>query len=246
MISSDFLFFVEPQNITNGFATIDGQEASHITQVLRHKSGDRIYFTNGKGELFSGILQQVNKKNCTLQIEEKEEGWDKKEQVKYPVLCVGLIKKRQRLEFMIEKLIEIGISKLYLFQADRSERNRTNTNRLESIAVSAMKQSKRTVLPDIKVVNSLSVVIEEMDSEKDRLVLLDQFADQSGSDFLKKETHQLKKWWAVVGPEGGLTDKETNLCHNFDKNIATIHIGNARLRAETAAIVAATYLQKGE
>lgn len=243
MISSDFLFYVQPDSISDGLAVIEGQEASHIAQVLRHKQGDTLTFTNGKGEWFSGSLQQVSKKRCSVIIEEKHVGWDASEVDNYPVLCVGLMKKRQRLEFMIEKLIEIGVGAINLFHAGRSERSRTNTDRLQSVAQSAMKQSKRTVLPEIKIFDDLQDVLGQMNPQNDSLILLDQFAEVSGNDFLLNKTQQQKKRWAVIGPEGGLTEREISLCNDFE-DASTIHIGNARLRAETAAIVAATYLKK--
>ena len=222
--------------VTGDFEMIElrGDEVHHISKVLRHKSGDQIHFTNGAGKLFKVELIQVSGKSLVCkQIESKS----------YPnpyfssiSLAIGIMKQRDRLEFAIEKAVEIGVGRIILFNADRSERSNIKESRIQSIIEAAMKQSLQVYLPELVIARSVDEVLELNFGHP--LVAHEQVQEsQSMSQLTSKDPVVL-----FVGPEGGFSDREIDLLNQ--KSAAIIGLGDNRLRAETASLVFLTQIHQ--
>ena len=222
--------------VTGDFETIElrGDEVHHISKVLRHKTGDQIHFTNGTGTLFKVELTHVSGKSLTCKrIESKS----------YPnpyfssiSLALGIIKQRDRLEFAIEKAVEIGVGRIILFNADRSERSNIKESRIQSIIEAAMKQSLQVYLPELVVSGSLDEVLKQNFGRP--LVAHEQVQEsQSIGELITEKSVVL-----FVGPEGGFSEGEITL---FNRQSATvIGLGDNRLRAETASLVFLTQVHQ--
>ena len=219
-------FYAPPGQITPSYVILKGQEAQHASKVLRKSIGETIYVTDGRGTRYKGEIEHIGKHELRAVIREKQ-------LFKAPVsdveLCLGLIRKRDRLEFAAEKATELGVTRISLFRADYTEPFKVRTDRLESAVMSAMKQSLRVYLPKVEIFNSLDDVL---DRDLGRTVILQ--ADADGERVVTIHQNETKNLLMVIGPEGGLSDRERELLSGKKSHL--ISLGDYRLRAETAAI----------
>lgn len=218
--------FYSPANlITPKLLKLTGQEAKHATKVLRIRLGDQIHVTDGAGNLYLCNVSEIQKSNVICNILET-----KSEERKAPfiTLVVGLIKKRDRLEFAVEKSVELGVDEVIVFRGDHSEKGNVRLDRLESTVLSAMKQSMRVFLPKVKFAENLADAIES-NEEAGSLI----YADETIEKGLSKSILD-NKVMLVVGPEGGFSESERNLLKTNEG--IPYSLGEKRLRTETAAV----------
>ena len=132
-------------NIKNENITLEDQEAVHCSLVLRKKVGEIIQVIDGKGTLYKCGIDKMNKRSveCTILNSEFHEKFEN------ITIAVAPTKNRDRLEWMIEKLVEIGSDEIILMNTANTERTRTNFERLEKKIISAVKQSLRFYVPKV-------------------------------------------------------------------------------------------------
>ncbi len=213
---------------------LKGQESHHAVKVLRLREGDPVFATDGKGNLFSGIAKVISKDGVKAAIIETKYIPKPEPEIS---IALGNIKKRDRLEFAIEKAVELGVTKLTVFRADHSEKEKVRIDRLYSSAIEAMKQSLRVWLPEIEIKESMDQVLSDNAGEY-IVFVADENYDQTGS--VPRQIDSSGKRLFIVGPEGGFSERERTLIDRYDLN--RISLGKYRLRSETAVItIAALY-----
>tara|TARA_R100001143_G_C3361367_1_gene137096 strand:- start:32772 stop:33467 length:696 start_codon:yes stop_codon:yes gene_type:complete len=220
------LFYAVPNDIQPSGITIRDQEAVHIVKVLRFQPGDQLHVTDGVGNLYLCEIRDIQKTDVNLSI------LDKKSEIRstpFTTLCIGNIKKRDRLEFAAEKATELGVDRLIIFRGDHSQKDKIRKDRIQSTVLSAMKQSVRFFLPDIIFEDSLKKVLE-YHKEGDLLLM----ADETTDSILDNHRSEYPVFM-IVGPEGGFSKNERELLKNY--NAHRLSLGNKRLRTETAAII---------
>ena len=219
-------FYAHPEQISSSFITLKGQEALHASKVMRKKNGDTIYVTDGQGMRYEGEIEHIGKNKLRAAIKHRQ-------LFKAPVcdvdLCFGLIRKRDRLEFAAEKATELGVTRILLFRADHSEPFNVRLDRVEAAVISAMKQSLRVFLPNLMIFDSLDDVLKR---NLDKTLILQ--ADADGERNIDRHQNKIKNVLMVIGPEGGLSERECELLRV--KKARLISLGDYRLRAETAAV----------
>lgn len=218
----DNIFYALPENIKGGKLELTEQEARHAAKVLRFEVGDELFASDGKGNIYTTRITSITKSSVIADIQSKET--TPEPEIK-KVLGVGAIKKRDRLEFAIEKAVELDAWEICIFDADHSERSRLNEERLDAIVLSAFKQSKRRWLPEIVIKDSLDAVLEHY---RDHHLI---FAHVEETPVLPHPLEKNKNL-LLVGPEGGFSEREIELARK--KQAAFISLGKNRLRAETA------------
>lgn len=222
-------FYAPPSNVGTTHLKLTGQEATHASKVLRKSEGEEIYVTDGAGHRYRGSIVSSGKREVSVEIDEVLQFQKPKREI---VLALGVIKKRDRLEFAVEKAVELGISEIILFRADQSQSFNVRMDRVEASVLSAMKQSLRVFLPPVSMVDSIDEIADKPYGD---LCLL--YADPMGKTNEWKLPVSCKRLIAIVGPEGGLSGREKKL---LDGQAAVrLHLGDYRLRAETAAVVLA-------
>ena len=218
------IFYAPPSDFNAELTVeIQSQEALHISKVLRHKVGDIITVADGIGSHFEVEIIEISKKSVTGKITEK-----KSEDLPNfrKVMAFGVIKKRDRLEFALEKAVELGASEICLFNADHSERSNINEERLYTQIISAFKQCGSFWLPKLVVLNSLDEVYWHY--REAAFIMAHEEIDVSNQPKSLKSPQTI----LLVGPEGGFSNREVSL--NKEKNGEFISLGPLRLRAETA------------
>lgn len=221
------LFYAQPSGIQGNSIVIEGQESIHISKVLRHSEGDEILVTDGNGNEYKCKISNVKKRSVYLEVLSSQSYSKSDPQI---TLCMGIIKKRDRLEFAVEKAVELGVSKIVLFEGEHSQKGNVREDRLVSTAISAMKQSLRFYLPKVIVEQSIYDAISK-NAQNSTLILADETVEKSNPE----EKTQSGNYFVIVGPEGGFSSNEREIIQKFEPEYYSL--GEKRLRAETAAIV---------
>lgn len=214
-------------------AQLPADEAKHCLKILRHQVGDIIRITDGKGFFYDGEI--LNSKDATLKIIRKVK--DPNASLHALHIAVAPTKSGERTDWMIEKLIEFGIAEITFIDCDHSERTKINLERCERIAISAMKQSLKSVLPKINSLISFKKFME-MDHGNDGSKII-AHCDESG---IKNEIASLKllpKTICCIGPEGDFSKQEIILAR--EHQFVEVALGSSRLRTETAALAVGSY-----
>jgi 16S rRNA (uracil1498-N3)-methyltransferase len=205
-------------------------ESRHISKVLRKSSGDILHLTNGKGYFFEASLEVSNPKKCIAQIVKIE----KSDPLPYYLhLAVAPTKLNDRFEWFLEKATEIGVSEITPLICEHSERKHIKKERYEKIIQSAMKQSLKAHLPILNPAISFSDFLTTRDSEEVKLIA---HCEDSEKQSISTEVKPGKSILILIGPEGDFSKREIEQAKSL--KYTPIHLGNSRLRTETAAIVA--------
>jgi len=223
-------FYTPGNQVGKAHLKLTGQEAKHASKVLRKSVGEEIITTDGDGNRYVGIISSVKKNEVSAEIQEIYTF--KKPSVEV-ILALGLIKKRDRLEFAVEKAVELGVSSILLFRSDHSEPFNVRMDRINATVLSAMKQSLRVYLPGVEICESLDDLIQNRDKITNYI-----YADQHGDQHEYETPRGRQRLMVVVGPEGGLSNREEKLLKQADA--VRLCLGDYRLRTETAAVVLAS------
>lgn len=221
------IFYAPPEQIQAQTIELTGQEAIHASKALRYQRGDDITVVDGEGGWYEGKVSVISSESVQVAIHHTEQKPPLQPEV---VLAMGIIKKRDRLEFAVEKAVELGVQEIALFRGEHTVKQNVRMDRLDSIAVSAMKQSLQSWLPKIKMNSALGDVIEAMEAS----VFV--VADQQGKPIKKNDLYNdsNEHYTLIVGPEGGFSKRETELLKKAGGQ--GILLSKNRLRTETAVI----------
>lgn len=207
----------------------DSSEATHIHKALRLRSGDIIEVTNGRGDLFNAELMVDRHKVSATPVQQMPT-------TDLPVaLHIGIAptKNADRIEWLVEKAIELGVGEISLLQCQHSERSRYSIERLQRVAVSALKQSRRTFLPVIHELIDFEQWIPRIDTNQ-RFIA--HCFEQMPRTLLRDALTSESSVCIAIGPEGDFSELE--ISHAIQASFRSVSLGTARLRTETAALAA--------
>lgn len=207
-------------------------DSGHAVRVLRMHAGDPLLAVDGRGNVYHCVLADENAHHAAVDIVSvtaEPPVWRGRLTV-----MVAPTKNMDRMEWLVEKLVEIGVDSIVPVRCRRSERKELKTERLVKIAVSAMKQSLKATLPDV----SGMVPLTEAVGECRALQRFVGYCDDSVERRLLARTMVPAVDTAVlIGPEGDFTPEEISLVTGA--GFVPVTMGDNRLRTETAALVAA-------
>lgn len=204
-------------------------ESRHILKVLRKNIGDNIQITNGLGVIFEAEIVTNNQNKCEVSIINTTVIPAKEYSIH---LAVAPTKMNDRYEWFLEKATEIGIDQITPIICARSERKIIKPERYEKIIQAAAKQSLRAHFPILNPAVHFTDFIKNT-TDKHRYIA---HCLEHNQPHLKDLITPKKSVLILIGPEGDFTIDEINLAQASD--IESVNLGNARLRTETAAVVA--------
>lgn len=223
--------FYAPDILTNPL--LPESDSQHCIRVLRKQQGDIIDVIDGRGHRLKCRIIDPHSKHTLVEVVETEE-------IALPwqgniTIAVAPTKHIDRMEWLIEKLVEIGINRFVPLLCTHSERKEIKRERIEKIAVSAMKQSLKTWMPRIDDMTPIKTFIEELkDSDADRFVA---YCDPAiPRRDLAKELKPQHDTVILIGPEGDFSPQEIEATIN--SGFVPVSLGECRLRTETAALAA--------
>lgn len=205
------------------------EDSAHAVRVLRKKEGDEITVTDGKGKRFFCHILSADPRELSLVVDRVEiipKSWDVE-----ITLALAPTKNADRMEWLVEKAVEIGIDRIVMIKCARSERKILKTERLRKIAVSAMKQSLKTFLPDISEIIGFREFMNKLPAGEKYMGYCDKHYP------LKEFIGEYSPGSSVVlliGPEGDFSPEEVDLA--VDNGFIPVSFTDSRLRTETAAL----------
>ncbi|MDQ8142684.1 RsmE family RNA methyltransferase [Chryseobacterium sp. CFS15] len=223
------LFFGE---INNGKAIINDEEQQHIVKVLRMKDGEEIHVTDGKGNLASGKLIIEGKKAGIEVAEIKTKISDFSPKLH---IAIAPTKNIDRIEFFVEKAVEMGISEVTILLTEKTERKNLNIDKIRKQAIAASKQSLRFHFPVINDLIKIQDFLKKINSETTFVA----HCNENLERIALNEIPKLENYTFLIGPEGDFSDKE--IMFLAEKGIKAVSLGNQRLRTETAGVFVAAW-----
>ena len=206
------------------------EEAGHCLRVLRMKEGNRLCITDGKGSFYNAVISAVQGKRCMVHIENEERQellWNG-----YLHIAMAPTKLMDRNEWFVEKAVEIGVDEITFLKTEHSERDVIKMERIEKIAVSAMKQSRKATLPVLNGMTSFRSFIE-LGFDGDKFIA---HCEQGSKVVLQDALVPGHNSLVLIGPEGDFSPVEIEMA--LKAGFKPISLGPSRLRTETAALVA--------
>ncbi|HSZ25055.1 MAG TPA: 16S rRNA (uracil(1498)-N(3))-methyltransferase [Cytophagaceae bacterium] len=209
---------------------LNEEESLHAIKVLRLKEKDPISIIDGKGHLYNAEISKANPKKCGFTIFNTIE--EQKKRSYYIHIAVAPTKNIDRMEWLVEKAVEIGIDEISFLLCDRSERKNINLERIEKIAVSAMKQSMNLYLPILHEMIPFSEFAAMPQKEVGYIAHL----AEGERKLFKTEIAEKNSVLILIGPEGDFSKNEIQLA--LTHHYIPVSLGENRLRTETAALAA--------
>ena len=223
--------------------TLSEEESAHCVRVLRYSVGDEILITDGKGTTYTARITNPHPKHCDFEVISSEK--QEPHHHFHLHIAVAPTKNIERLEWAIEKCVEIGVNEITPLLCRFSERKQLRTDRLEKIILSAAKQSLTPYLPVLHELTPYEDFIKLTQKELssplmgDGRGVLQKFIAHCYKDekrLLKDEIERGRDVLVLIGPEGDFSEKEG--ADALAAGFIPVSLGNSRLRTETAAVVA--------
>ena len=229
-------FFYAPDAATQN--ELPQEEALHALRVLRLKAGDEIFLADGKGCFYRAEVTLAATHRCLFEILEtlpQEKSWNA-----HIHLAIAPTKMMDRMEWMVEKAVEVGFDELTFLNCKFSERRVVRQARLEKIVAAAMKQSRKPWKPSINVMEKFGEFIARPRSG--RKYIAHCYDEIPRKDLFGLLSESPKEDVVVlVGPEGDFSIEEVKLA--LANGYESVTLGNSRLRTETAGLSAVMMAQ---
>jgi 16S rRNA (uracil1498-N3)-methyltransferase len=215
------MIFFRPNEIFKNEITLTKDEIEHLRSLRLNEIDKEIEVRDGLGNSY---IFQVGAKSKSGKLLEKRQSILHERKIS----VASAIPKAQRLDFLLQKSTEIGITNFYFINFFQSERRDLNLERCNKIILEACSQSKRHSIPTVKLYNSL----ENFLREHANILLLDPDALQPLTD--NRDWNLIP----IIGPEGGFRKEELE---QF-KNVKSFSLGKNILKIETAHILMTSLL----
>lgn len=213
--------------------TMDEATSKYCIQVLRKEKGAQVLLADGRGNRYTAVITDDNRKKCVVQVQQCEA-------IPAPApalrLAIAFTKNASRMEWLLEKATEIGIRTIIPLVTHRTEKEKIKAERLQSILVAAMLQSRQYWLPELAAPQSFDQVLESFSSEQ-RFIA---HCLPEQKTHLWQAMQPGKPAIVLIGPEGDFTPEEIKAA--LEKGFHPVSLGNTRLRTETAGMVAVTMM----
>ena len=238
-------FFVEPENIVGPHAFLTGSEARHISAVLRLAAGTTITLFDGSGSYYEALLTKITPNRVETKIVSITPYIEASEDIR-PALHLGLgLLKGKKMDFIIQKITELGIESLRPFHSQycvAHDPAAGRVSRWQKIAIAACKQCNRPKPPDLHDVTGFKELLSRAGNDEYDLKLI--FWEEERQKPLQEmlgSIRDIKSALVLIGPEGGFSSGE--VAQAAAAGYQPVTLGSRILRAETAAIAAASILQ---
>jgi 16S rRNA (uracil1498-N3)-methyltransferase len=219
------------KEIRPGHFVFGKEESKHIVKVLRLGVGDEVFITDGQGQLHAAEIIRDDFKNCEIfigqaMIIDQQRSF-------YLHIALAPTKNLSRLEWFVEKATEFGIDEISPLHCAHSERINLKSDRLEKIAISAIKQSQKVKLPKINQIINFMDFISKPDNGTGFIAYVD---NETCLPLLATTCAAGQNVTVLIGPEGDFSKGEISAA--IEAGYTPISLGKNRLRTETAALAA--------
>lgn len=231
------LLFYAPDIIGSTYV-LPETESRHALKVMRLRIGDEIHITDGMGNMYTTRIVNNDMKACMVEVVNVERNY---QPLSYQLhIAVAPTKNTDRLEWFVEKAVEIGISGISAIVCDNSERVSVKAERLQRVMVAAMKQSLRAYMPQLEVNVPFKDLLQSYKTMN--MPKLIAYCGESPVPKvpLKHAVQPGEPALVLIGPEGDFSENEFRMA--LEQGFTPVTLGDMRLRTETAALYACATL----
>lgn len=222
-------FYVDKDDIVDGFVTVKGDEYIHMTKILRHKVGYKIIVNNNlDGFDYYAVITDIGKESARAEIVDKVIN-DTVSNVN--VTLMQALPKGDKSDFIAQKATELGVKKIIFFLSEFTTEKKINIDRIKRITLEACKQCGRAFVPKVEFVNTITELSIE---QYDKVVFMNEHEQEMSFSDVSFDNIREKKVALIVGSEGGFSKREA--CEICDKGAVSVSLGKRILRAETASV----------
>lgn len=230
------VFHTPPHRVLGHMLTLDDEESAHCARVLRKLPGEEIVVADGAGTAYRAVIERCEARSVSCRILEILPGFG--EPATEVHLAVALLKNASRFDVLVEKCTELGMRSLQPIITERTIPRHARADRWRKIALAAMKQSARCLVPEIREPASLASVLASA-AEPVRLLAHERAEGALPAPAVAGAGGTL----VLIGPEGGFSAAEAEAAGAA--GFRAVRLAPRRLRTETAAIAAVTLLLAG-
>lgn len=211
--------------------TLSEKESLHLIRVLRKKKGDPVNLIDGKGNLYHGNIDNDNIKHCTIKIKDTIINFENRDYHLH--IAISPLKNNDRFEWFVEKSVEIGLDEITPLLCRHTVKKKIKTERISNIIISAMKQSLKA---KDTIVNPPCTFSKFLDMKHKGIAMIAHCNSSSVRKSISEVYEKGSPAIIMIGPEGDFSEEETLMA--VKKGIIPVHLGESRLRTETAGIAA--------
>ena len=238
-----YRFFVPEENLRGEQAIIQGDDVNHIRNVLRMTVGESVTVSCGRGIDYLCSIKELGEKEIVLDIREEKPAIT---ELPVEITLFQALPKKDKMELIIQKAIELGVSRVVPFKARRcvvkldEKKEEKKGVRWQTIAEAAAKQSGRGIIPEIHRVLDFEQALtlaEELDT---LLIPYELCDDMPASVEAIQKAAGGKSIGIFIGPEGGFERSEVERA--VDGGAIPVSLGKRILRTETAGLAVLSVL----
>ncbi len=210
------------------------EDSKHCVKVLRMAEGDTIEVVDGNGTLYTCRITMAHPKRCAIEVLDKalqSPHWGHR-----IVLGIAPTKNLDRIEWLAEKCVEMGVDRIIPLRCHNSERTVLKTERLKKIMISAMKQSLKTTLPQLDEMTPLEQVMAEPFDGTRCIAYCDEQLPREQRHTIASVYKAGCDVMVLIGPEGDFSPEEVQAA--TAAGFVPVTLGESRLRTETAGLMA--------
>jgi 16S rRNA (uracil1498-N3)-methyltransferase len=214
--------------------TLGEEDSKHCVKVLRMAEGDTIEVVDGNGNLYTCRITMAHPKRCAVEVLEcvqQAPHWGH-----CIVLAVAPTKNLDRMEWLVEKCVEMGVDRIIPLRCHNSERTVLKTERLKKIMVSAMKQSLKATLPQLDEMTPIEQVVAMPFDGIRCIAYCDEQLPREARHTLADVYRPGNDVMVLIGPEGDFSPEEVQAATAV--GFVPVTLGESRLRTETAGMMA--------
>jgi 16S rRNA (uracil1498-N3)-methyltransferase len=236
--------FFSANKIEGDQVTLAGAEAHHLLHVMRGKVGDRATLFDGSGAEFTAEVVACRRAEVDFRIVERREA---DSELPFPLTVAAAIPKGDRQKWLVEKLVELGVTRLVPLATERSVAVPSSgaLERLERAVIEASKQCGRNRLMEIAAAVPWGEYVKSAGGSPETArpqppIAYHLFAHPGGRSIAELQLNEPRPTTIAIGPEGGWTDDEAALA--IEQGWQTIDLGRRLLRVETAAVALVSHI----
>ena len=214
--------------------TLGEEDSRHCVKVLRMSQGDTIQVVDGNGNLYTCRISTAHHKRCVIEVLEtvrETPHWGHR-----IILGIAPTKNLDRIEWLVEKCVEMGVDRIIPLRCHNSERTVLKTDRLKKIMVAAMKQSLKATLPTLDEMTPLDRVIASSGNGTRCIAYCDEMWPRDERLTLPAVYRPGQDVTVLIGPEGDFSPQEVQAARAA--GFVPVTLGESRLRTETAGLMA--------
>lgn len=218
-------------DITGDTYTLNENESKHCIRVLRMTKGTGVRLIDGKGNLYEGIISNPDSKKCAIDITGIIKDFEKRNYRLH--IAISPLKDPERFEWFVEKSVEIGIDEITPLICRNTEKQGIKRERVNNLIISAMKQSLKSVRT---ILNDTCLFHDFINTEHNGSRMIAHCNNEPAKSKISEVYSKGNDTVILIGPEGDFSEEEIKAA--VSKGFMPVHLGQSRLRTETAGVAA--------